>query len=326
MYSASQGPRRGPRKFMKLFVANTDGTWFSQLRAMALRQPLDEVNFWRPSGASFRALTLGEMFLFKLHAPHSVIAGGGFFSRAAQLPVSLAWETFRFANGVPSEAELRKRLKYHHGHVPEGVITNIILSEPFFFPDGDEIPLPQDFSRHIQFGRGFDLESASGARLFQQVGERLARAPMPNPGPAQYTVMTAADRFGPPRLVTPRQGQGGFRVGVLESYGRRCVISGERTLPVLEAAHIKRYSDGGGHEVRNGLLLRSDLRKLFDRGYIAVDPGYRRVKVSRRIREEFENGRDYYAFDGRTLASPVKPGDAPDPASLEYHLTHVFQG
>lgn len=326
MYSASQAPHGGPPQSMKLFVANTDGTWFSQLRAMALRQPLDEVNFWRPSGASFRALTVGEMFLFKLHAPRSVIAGGGFFSRAAQLPVRLAWEAFGYGNGVQSEAELQARLRHYRGHVSEGAITNIILSEPFFFPDGKEIPLPSDFPRNIQFGKGYELESASGARLFQQVGERLAQAPMRNPGPAQFTVMTAGERFGPPRAVAPRMGQGGFRVGVLENYRRRCAISGERTIPVLEAAHIRRYTDGGGHELRNGLLLRSDLHRLFDRGYLAVDPGDRRVLVSPRIREEFENGRDYYALHGRTLAPPAKPNDAPDPDSLEYHLTNVFRG
>jgi len=51
----------------------------------------------------------------------------------------------------------------------------------------------------------------------------------------------------------------------------------------------------------NGLLLRSDLHKLFDRGYVTVSPDLRFV-VSRRIREEFENGRDYYARNGSGLA------------------------
>ena len=36
----------------------------------------------------------------------------------------------------------------------------------------------------------------------------------------------------------------------------------ERTLPVLEAAHIKPYSSGGPHEPENGLLLRSDRKRL----------------------------------------------------------------
>jgi len=45
-------------------------------------------------------------------------------------------------------------------------------------------------------------------------------------------------------------------------------------------------------EIDNGLLLRSDLHNLFDLGYLTVTLDYR-VKVSRRIRGEFENGWNY---------------------------------
>jgi putative restriction endonuclease len=36
----------------------------------------------------------------------------------------------------------------------------------------------------------------------------------------------------------------------------------------LDAAHIKPYSEGGEHAVENGLLLRTDIHKLFDLGYV----------------------------------------------------------
>jgi putative restriction endonuclease len=82
---------------------------------------------------------------------------------------------------------------------------------------------------------------------------------------------------------------------VTDAYDRKCVVTGERTLPVLEAAHIKPYNLVGRHEISNGLLLRSDLHTLFDLGYMTVTPDDLRVRVSRRIHEEFENGREYYA-------------------------------
>lgn len=81
---------------------------------------------------------------------------------------------------------------------------------------------------------------------------------------------------------------------------RQCAISGERTLPVLEAAHIKPYTQSGPHATANGLLLRSDLHKLFDTGYLTITQDHR-VEVSGRIREEFENGREYYRFRGSKL-------------------------
>jgi putative restriction endonuclease len=67
-----------------------------------------------------------------------------------------------------------------------------------------------------------------------------------------------AERFGEPRLVKPRLGQGAFRILVTDIYDRKCAITQERTLPALEAAHIRPYIDGGAHEARNGLLLRRD--------------------------------------------------------------------
>ena len=40
---------------------------------------------------------------------------------------------------------------------------------------------------------------------------------------------------------------------------------------------------------------------MFDRGYLTVTPEWR-VEVSRRIKEEFENGREYYKHHGQRLA------------------------
>ena len=72
-------------------VAVTDRDWFDHLR----RQPdLAEVNFWSPSPRSFQALSPGELFLFKLHAPTNMIVGGGIFAFAKVMPLALAWEAF----------------------------------------------------------------------------------------------------------------------------------------------------------------------------------------------------------------------------------------
>ena len=64
---------------------------------------------------------------------------------------------------------------------------------------------------------------------------------------------------------------------------------------MLQAAHIKPNAVGVMHLVSNGVLFRSDIHVLFDRGYVTVTPDSR-FEVSKRIRADFENGRDYYAF------------------------------
>jgi putative restriction endonuclease len=138
-------------------------------------------------------------------------------------------------------------------------------------------------------------------------------------------VQTAA-RYGSEYLTKPRLGQGAFQALVLDSYSRRCAVSGERTLPALEAAHIKPYAISGPHEVRNGLLLRADIHNLFDTGYMTLTNNLT-IEVSHRIREEFENGHDYYAFHGRRLtALPSDKIDYPSVQYIEWHNTNVYRG
>jgi putative restriction endonuclease len=110
-----------------------------------------------------------------------------------------------------------------------------------------------------------------------------------------------------------------------DAYSRRCAVTGERTLPVLQASHIRPYAEDGPHRVDNGLLLRADLHILFDRGYLTVTNDYR-IEVSPSIREEFENGRDYYAMHGAALkVLPARLQDRPAREFIDWHNTKVFR-
>ena len=312
---------------MRLYVGVTDYDWF---RLHAVKSSVEEVNFWKPSpDARFRALRPGEPFLFKLHSPRNFIAGGGFFAKFLMLPVSLAWEAFGEGNGAPSLAELKQQIaKYRRfatGPQDNPEFGCIVLVEPFFFTEDEWIPCPPDFPRNIP-GMGYDTQDGTGRALWQQVAERLdaRHARIIDPGPATVAAAESA-RYGAPQIVMPRLGQGAFRVLLTDAYDRRCAMTNERTLPVLEAAHIRPYAEKGPHELSNGLLLRSDLHRLFDLGYVTVDPGDRRIRVSGRIREEFENGRDYYQLDGRALALPIDRMAVPAREYLAYHAEHVFK-
>ncbi len=126
------------------------------------------------------------------------------------------------------------------------------------------------------------------------------------------------------QLAQVRLGQGVFRVLVTEAYERRCSITGERTLPVLQASHIKPFSQEGEHRVSNGLLLRADLHILFDQGLVTVTPEHE-VLVSDAIKERFENGRDYYALRGQKLkVVPTTRRDQPNPELLRWHNEALF--
>jgi putative restriction endonuclease len=130
---------------------------------------------------------------------------------------------------------------------------------------------------------------------------------------------------GAEALRSPRLGQGIFRVSVLDAYGRACAVSGEHSLPVLEAAHIVSFARGGPNEVRNGLVLRSDLHRLFDLGYVTVDPAHHFV-VSRRLAADFGNGRSYLGFHGQPIGLPADLGARPAAAALAWHRETLFLG
>src|SRR5262249_40080488 len=133
-----------------------------------------------------------------------------------------------------------------------------------------------------------------------------------------------AQRFGKAQVVLPRLGQGAFRVIVADAYERKCALSPTRVLHVLESAHIKPYAEGGSHSPTNGLLLRKDIHTLFDLGYITVTPEYK-VEVSRKIKEEFDNGKEYYQMQGQPIRLPNVEQYRPSPEMLRWH-NNRFRG
>ncbi len=311
---------------MKAYVGVTDFDWYSLL---ASRPELDEVNFWQPGGrTTFRALQPGELFLFKLHAPHNAIVGGGFFAHATLLPVSLAWESFGVANGATSLEQMRARIERYRKTAARShedyTIGCILLEQPFFLPPDRWTPPPSDWHPNIVQGKGYDLTQEPSRTLWRHVQDAVRASGTSAGWPAQIADPNAP-RYGTPALVTPRLGQGSFRVLVTDAYERRCAVTAERVLPVLEAAHIRPYAQGGEHRVDNGLLLRSDLHTLFDRGYVTVTPALQ-LEVSRRIREDFENGRDYYALHGRAVRVPARAGDRPAGEFLRWHNQEAYLG
>jgi len=302
------------------YVAVTDPGWYEHLS----REPgPKDANFWRPSARAFR-LEVGTPFLFKLKAPHHAIAGFGYFAGFTILPDWLAWETFGEANGVAGLDELRGRLsKIQKGARieadPGGRIGCCLIAESVFFKPDEWVAAPRDWKPRTQTGARYDLSVGEGLRVWS---ECLARTTKPQEA---FAVREQRARYGKAILHMPRLGQGIFRVKVLDAYGRACAVTQEHSLPVLEAAHIKPYAAGGEHSVANGLSLRSDLHRLFDRGYVTVDEDYCFV-VGDRLRLDFDNGRSYRALKGQALVLPDEPTIRPDPAALDWHRNEAFLG
>jgi len=309
---------------VRTYVGVTDREWF---RFLAARPHLHEVNFWRPSGGSaFRALSVGEPFFFKTHYPDNRVVGGGFYSDFAAMTASEAWELFGEGNGSASMAEMLTRI-VHYRRAPlapaeDPVIGCVFIRDVVFFPAGEAAAPPPDFARNVVQGKGYDLAQPGVSGYFGDLMQRMLGVsvhidlgePWQRHGPV----------FGDPRLAPLRLGQQAFQAVVLSAYDRRCAITGSKIRPVLQAAHIRPVSDGGEHRLDNGLLLRSDVHTLFDRGYLGVDPAYR-LQVSPRLREEFGNGEQFYSRAGQPITVPLRRVDRPERDFLEWHLDEVFK-
>jgi putative restriction endonuclease len=301
---------------MNFFIGVTDRGWFNYLSSI---NP-DEVNFWRPGGGIFTSLEIGAPFLFKLKFPENKIAGGGFFIRSNQLPLSFAWDAFGQKNGAPDKNELLKKINSLRGQPkPDPRIGCTILNQPFFFPKDKWIPAPKSWSGNIVTGKMYNTSETEGLILWNEVLMRINNLNFTTEHVSDQPSMT-----GKAYLVNTRIGHGAFKVLVTNAYNNICSITGEKALPVLQAAHILPYSQNGPNKINNGLLLRSDLHILFDRGYVTITEDFK-VEVSRRIREEFENGKDYYALHGKSLSLPLSKDDHPEKTFIDWHNTNVFR-
>ena len=194
-----------------------------------------------------------------------------------------------------------------------------MISQPVFFPRDDWVADYPDWHPRIQMGKTIDVSAGDGRRIFAECLERAARL-----RPQAEPLAEELRRCGAPHTVQPRLGQGTFRIAVTSVYGA-CAVSGEHSLPALEAAHVRPYADGGMHALPNGLLLRADVHRLYDAGYVTITPDHR-FRVSHDLAEDFHNGREYERFAGRAISVPRTLMDQPDPQLLDWHSAVVFRG
>ena len=88
---------------------------------------------------------------------------------------------------------------------------------------------------------------------------------------------------------------------------------------------IRPQEDGGLLRVDNGLLLRADLKRLFNAGYLTVTTKGR-VQVSQRLAADYGDGGGYGVLDGREISAPEAARDRPRPEFLAWHRKNVFRG
>lgn len=116
-----------------------------------------------------------------------------------------------------------------------------------------------------------------------------------------------------------REGAVAFRGEVLRVWGNRCAISRTRVVPVLEAAHIFPYLGTATNDLRNAILLRSDLHTLFDAHLLSLEYANEALLV----RTSKSLAKTAYAnFTGKTIKVPESLMHRPAREVIQHHFVN----
>ena len=314
-------------KSLPAAVANTDERWFLHFRPTDQITEVDEVNFWCPTAqAEFRALSPGEPLFFRLKEPYNAIAGFGFFAISSLMTVQLAWEIFGDRNGDATQADFERRIREYRARLnrpADAQLRCLVLRDAVFLPQDRWLPWGpgEEWSPNLVAYRGYNLATDPG-RSLDAILCSAHPGPVPDLQPT-FEPLEDDERRRVEAVHPERQGQGTFRLRLLRAYDGQCAVTGEHAVPVLEAAHIQRYLGPASNHPQNGIVLRSDLHRLYDAGYVTVDRELR-LEVSSRLRDEFENGKHYYEMAGHRVHVPRDQRLVPSAQALEWHTQNVF--
>ncbi len=312
------------------FVANTDKAWFDFLAAQG--PVIDEVNFWQPRATRpMKQMSPGDPIFFRLKKPDYAIAGYGFFGHFQLLSLDDAWTIFGWKNGDPDKLRFLQRIGGYRDldlldpTQPRAPIGCTVLRAAHFWPQQRWLSWGKQDGWHPNIVQGAsEGDPVRAARLLAEI--RADAQFVPDDLGGAFEPLDVDERQRVLAETVQREGQGTFRLRLLDAYGRRCAITGEHTEPVLDAAHIQPYLGPRSNHLQNGLVLTKEFHTLFDRGYVTITPDYR-VRVSTRLRREWKNGHRYYPYDDQPLVQlPQLLAERPSQQALEWHARRVFLG
>lgn len=106
-----------------------------------------------------------------------------------------------------------------------------------------------------------------------------------------------------PAIVRVRVGAPSLRARLFEAKGSACSFTGETPYAALEAGHLYSHGGVGERHDHGGLLLRRDLLRLLDLGYLSVHPASLRMDILPGL----ASNPQYRVLAGRSLADDNLP-------------------
>jgi hypothetical protein len=180
----------------------------------------------------------------------------------------------------------------------------------------------EDYKKAIEVGTNFAREAAAAVAGKAPAGapaalkDKTAVGVVAKGGFAKSADAAMRKPAGVPETlwlaVQQRRGEEELRQQLLRAYGGRCAITGSDGEAALEVALIRGPDGSGPQEVTNSLLLRGDVRTLFDLNLIRIHPKSRKVFVADALKKS-----SYAKLVARQLRPPERKEDRPSPEALQ---------
>lgn len=317
-----------PLELKQIVICKVSLRWYEILNRQYEILGSTVVNCWRATNDAISDALLhlepGSMVMFMTENMHTdfkyKIVGGGFFTGFRNLKPDDAWDVYGTRNGCLDYEQFLDAVKEESGSA-DANINSLILSNIFFFDPRKCVHVPEelvtDFDKDSRFV--FNMTDPIAQYLHSLV--MVARKPLVNQEGRNFQGM-----YFMAAHANSRDHQAIFDAKVNAAYNFCCAITGTRVSPVLEVAHIKPFFDTKFQTVQNGILLRSDLHKLFSAGFITLD--YRsisdiRVKTSKQYQSIF--GNEYQCFDGKNINLPEDINLRPLHEYITWHNENRFE-
>ena len=155
-----------------------------------------------------------------------------------------------------------------------------------------------------------DFHQQMGGGQFDLLQEIVEQEPGVNPQDVEDTRRRVVQE------QTVRDGARAFRDSLRAAYADICAVTGYDEPRAMDAAHIMRYRGGQTNHVTNGMLLRVDIHRLFDRRSgpllrIEIQGDEWRLRVDPSLMDS-----TYAELDGALLHLPDNPEQWPNMEAL----------
>lgn len=292
-------------------IAPTDNGWFTHLRREKI---VNDINFWTPTPWNVK-MSEGDRLYFMLKSPIRKIGGGGYFKSYQNMTVEQAWDKYGIKNGFVTKKAFVDSLTTHRSKNTknkdrlneESLIGCIVLEHVVFLDDDKFIELESEsqivFKKQIVTTKQYDNDD-------DDLLDKIFKDEQTRTNEDFSLVDSDVEKEKASAIVTKRFGQGKFKADISEIYQNKCCVTGEETPELLEAAHIQSYKNNSSNHKKNGLLLRIDIHKLFDKGLIYIDEEYI-IHISPFVKSD-----NYRLLEGQKISLPNNVNDYPSLVAL----------